>query len=282
MAEPSEVLVKMVNIRKSFGHVEVLRGVDFEVGYNEIVGLLGDNGAGKSTLIKILTGVHQPDSGEIYWKGKKLVNYSVAKARELGIETVFQERALSEQHSLWRNIFMGREITNRWGFIDIRKQREEAERIIREYMGFTSSALSVDAIVGTMSGGEKQGVAIARALHFQADLIILDEPTTGLSLSETQKVLSFVEEIKKKGKSAIFITHNIYHVYPVADRIVILDRGRVVGEFMKAAISLEKLVEKLYLVARTGRLNDEGEVSQKTPTTPHGLESLMPDRKSVV
>ncbi|MCS7241471.1 MAG: ATP-binding cassette domain-containing protein [Candidatus Caldatribacterium sp.] len=276
MAEPSEVLVKMVNIRKSFGHVEVLRGVNFEVGYNEIVGLLGDNGAGKSTLIKILTGVHQPDSGEIYWKGQKLVNYSVSKARELGIETVFQERALSEQHSLWRNIFMGREITNRWGFLDIRKQREEAERIIREYMGFTSSALSVDAVVGTMSGGEKQGVAIARALHFQADLIILDEPTTGLSLSETQKVLSFVEEIKKKGKSAIFITHNIYHVYPVADRIVILDRGRVVGEFMKAAIPLEKLVEKLYLVARTGRLNGEEVASEGAPKGPHGLESLMP------
>ncbi|MGQ9623112.1 MAG: ATP-binding cassette domain-containing protein [Candidatus Caldatribacteriaceae bacterium] len=275
MAEPSEVLVKMVNIRKSFGHVEVLREVSFEVGYNEIVGLLGDNGAGKSTLIKILTGVHQPDSGEIYWKGQKLVNYSVAQARQLGIETVFQERALSEQHSLWRNIFMGREIASRWGFIDIRKQREEAERIIREYMGFTSSALNVDAIVGTMSGGEKQGVAIARALHFQADLIILDEPTTGLSLSETQKVLSFVEEIKKKGKSAIFITHNIYHVYPVADRIVILDRGRVVGEFLKAAISLEKLVEKLYLVARTGRLNEEDTGSQGT-STPHGLESLMP------
>jgi simple sugar transport system ATP-binding protein len=266
----------MVNIRKSFGHVEVLRDVNFEVGYNEIVGLLGDNGAGKSTLIKILTGVHQPDSGEIYWKGQKLVNYSVAQARQLGIETVFQERALSEQHSLWRNIFMGREIASRWGFIDIKKQREEAERIIREYMGFTSSALNVDAVVGTMSGGEKQGVAIARALHFQADLIILDEPTTGLSLSETQKVLSFVEEIKKKGKSAIFITHNIYHVYPVADRIVILDRGRVVGEFLRAAISLEKLVEKLYLVARTGRLNEEEDTNSQGTSTPHGLESLMP------
>lgn len=279
MTTPNDALVQMVDIWKSFGHVEVLRGVHFAVGYNEIVGLLGDNGAGKSTLIKILTGVHHPDKGDIYWKGQKLVNYSVAKARDLGIETVFQERALSEQHTIWRNIFMGREITTPWGFIDIKKEREETERIMRQYMGFTSAALSVDSVVGTMSGGEKQGVAIARALHFQADLIILDEPTTGLSLSETQKVLSFVEEIKKSGKSAIFITHNIYHVYPVADRIVVLDRGRIVGEFEKAAISLEKLVEKLYLVARTGKLenNQEEQVSGKTKKqSGQDLQSFMP------
>jgi len=174
---------------------------------------------------------------------------------------------------------MGREITTPWGFIDIKKEREETERIMRQYMGFTSAALSVDSVVGTMSGGEKQGVAIARALHFQADLIILDEPTTGLSLSETQKVLSFVEEIKKNGKSAIFITHNIYHVYPVADRIVVLDRGRVVGEFEKAAISLEKLVEKLYLVARTGKLeNGQEETVSQEPKGQSGqdLQSFMP------
>jgi len=279
LATQNDALVRMVDIWKSFGHVEVLRGVNFHIGYNEIVGLLGDNGAGKSTLIKILTGVHQPDRGEIYWKGQKLVGYSVAKARDLGIETVFQERALAEQHTIWRNIFMGREITTPWGFIDIKKEREETERIMRQYMGFTSAALSVDSVVGTMSGGEKQGVAIARALHFQADLIILDEPTTGLSLSETQKVLSFVEEIKKNGKSAIFITHNIYHVYPVADRIVVLDRGRVVGEFEKAAISLEKLVEKLYLVARTGKLeNGQEETVSQEPKGQSGqdLQSFMP------
>lgn len=278
MTVHDDALVKMVNIWKSFGHVEVLRGVNFAVKYNEIVGLLGDNGAGKSTLIKILTGVHHPDKGEIYWKGQKLVGYSVAKARDLGIETVFQERALSEQHTIWRNVFMGREITTPWGFIDIKKEREETERIMRQYMGFTSAALSVDSVVGTMSGGEKQGVAIARALHFQADLIILDEPTTGLSLSETQKVLSFVEEIKKNGKSAIFITHNIYHVYPVADRIVVLDRGRVVGEFEKATISLEKLVEKLYLVARTGKLenNQESAVSGIEEKPGQDFQSLMP------
>jgi simple sugar transport system ATP-binding protein len=247
------------------------------VGYNEIVGLLGDNGAGKSTLIKILTGVHRPDSGEIYWKGQKLENYSVAKARDLGIETVFQERALCEQHTLWRNIFMGREIVNQLGVVDIKKEKEETERIMRQYMGFTSAALSVDSVVGTLSGGEKQGVAIARALYFKADLIILDEPTTGLSLSETQKVLGFVQQIKEQGKSAIFITHNIYHVYPVADRIVILDRGRVVGEFLKKDISLEELVNRLYLVARTGKLN--GDIAENHPperTEGNDLQHLMP------
>lgn len=172
---------------------------------------------------------------------------------------------------------MGREITKPGGLIDIQREREETERIMKELMGFTSSALSVDSEVRGLSGGEKQGVAIARALHFQADLIILDEPTTGLSLSETQKVLNFVEDIKRQGKSAIFITHNIYHVYPVADRIVILDRGRVVGEFQKAEVTLEELVDKLYLVAQTGSLNNRGEGS--SPSAPEGnndLQSLMP------
>ena len=269
-------LVKLCNIKKSFGHVEVLKGINLEIGTNEVVGLLGDNGAGKSTLIKIITGVHRPDSGELYWKGEKLVNFNVAKARDIGIETVFQERALSEEHTLWRNIFMGREITSRWGFIDIKKEKEETQKIMRESRGFTSLALTTEATVGTMSGGEKQGVAIARALHFEADLIILDEPTTGLSLSETQKVLGFVEDIKKRGKSCIFITHNIYHVYPVADRIVVLDRGNVVGQFWKDEVTLEELVNRLYLVARTGKLNENDTPSVTGDQPQDDLQSQMP------
>jgi simple sugar transport system ATP-binding protein len=271
-----ESLVKLCNIKKSFGHVEVLKGINLEINTNEVVGLLGDNGAGKSTLIKIITGVHQPDSGDLYWKGEKLVNFSVAKARDIGIETVFQERALSEEHSLWRNIFMGREITSRWGFIDVKREKEKTERIMKEYMGFTSSALTTDAVVRTMSGGEKQGVAIARALHFEADLIILDEPTTGLSLSETQKVLGFVDDIKKKGKSCIFITHNIYHVYPVADRIVVLDRGSVVGQFRKDEVSLEELVNRLYLVARTGKLTENETSTVACDQPQNDMQSKMP------
>jgi len=249
-----EYLVRMVDIHKSFGEVTALDGVNFEVGSNESVGLIGDNGAGKSTLIKILTGVYPPDRGKVYFKGEKIEHYSVHKARELGIETVYQEKALGEQQTLWRNIFMGREMTDRLNFLRVEKTKSETQRIMREIMGFTASGLTPDTVVKTLSGGEKQGVAIARALYFQADLIILDEPTMSLSLSETRKVLHFVEGIKEKGKACIFITHNIYHVFPVVDRLVVLDRGKNVGEFRKEEISLDELVDKLYLVARTGKL----------------------------
>jgi len=242
-------LVKMQGITKSFGTIEALRGVDIEVGHNEIVGLLGDNGAGKSTLIKILTGVYPPTSGEIYWKDKKIKNYDVQKARQLGISTVFQDRALCEQHSIWRNIFMGREITNKLGLLKIREMRKETTKLMTHTMGFTSSAIQPDNIVGFMSGGERQGVAISRALYFDSDLIILDEPTTGLSLSETQKVLGFIRKIKEEGKSAIFISHNIYHVYPVVDRMVLIDRGEVAYNYRKDEITLEALIENMYHVA---------------------------------
>jgi simple sugar transport system ATP-binding protein len=243
----------MENIRKSFGEVVALDGVNFTVGYNEVVGLIGDNGAGKSTLIKVLVGVHRPDEGKIFIRGEEIRQLSVRKARELKIEVVYQERALGEQQSIWRNIFMGREIT-RLGFLRIEEEREQAEKVMRE-IGFRALGLTPDSIVKTLSGGEKQGVTIGRALHFEVDLIILDEPTIALSISEVAKVLDYVAEIKRKGKSAIFITHNIYHVHPVADRFVILDRGRTVAEFKKQDVSLEELMGKLSLIARTGKLS---------------------------
>jgi len=246
-------LVNMENIRKSFGEVDALNGVNFAVGYNEVVGLIGDNGAGKSTLIKILAGVHRPDEGKIFIRGEEIRKLSVRKVRELKIEVVYQERALGEQQSIWRNIFMGREIT-RLGFLEIEEQKRQADKVMKD-IGFRALGLSPDSIVKTLSGGEKQGVAIGRALHFEVDLIILDEPTIALSISEVAKVLDYVAEIKRKGKSAIFITHNIYHVYPVADRFVILDRGRTVAEFNKQEVSLEGLMGKLSLIARTGRLS---------------------------
>jgi simple sugar transport system ATP-binding protein len=261
MDKRSKVLLKAVNIHKSFRHIQALRGINLEIKDNEIIGLVGDNGAGKSTLIKVLNGVHKPDRGELYWQGKKLEDFSASMARDLGIITVFQDRALVEQHPVWRNIFMGRELTNRWGLTNIKKEKEETRRLMGEMMGFTSSAILPVTIVGAMSGGEQQGVAISRALYFKAELIILDEPTTGLSLSEAQKVLIYVEEIKKKGKSCIFITHNLFHVYPVSDRIVILDRGKLVGDFRGDQISLEQLDHKMRLVAVTGSINGEGKTS---------------------
>jgi simple sugar transport system ATP-binding protein len=251
-------LLQMKNISKTFGEVQAVHDVNFEVRTNEIVGLLGDNGAGKSTLIKMITGYHHPDpGGELYWKGERLEHLTVAKARELGINPVYQERALADQQSIWRNIFLGRELTTRFGVLDIRKMRSETEKLMTEAMGFTSSAITPESAVKTMSGGERQGIAITRALYFQAELIILDEPTMGLSLSETKKALDFVADIKRAGKACIFIDHNIFHVYPVADRIVVLDRGTVAGEFMKGEVSLEELIERLYLVAKTGDLGKE-------------------------
>jgi simple sugar transport system ATP-binding protein len=250
-----DYLLQLKHVSKTFGEVAAVRDINFEVGMGEIVGLLGDNGAGKSTLVKIITGYHQPDpGGEIYWEGEKVEDLSVARARDLGIEVVYQERALADQQSLWRNIFMGRELSSRWGVLDIDKMRDETNKLMQTAMGFTSAAVTSESVVKTFSGGERQGVAITRALYFEAELIILDEPTMGLSLSETKKCLDFVAGIKSAGKSAIFIDHNIFHVYPVADRIVVLDRGRIAGQFMKGELTLDQLIERLQLVAQTGSL----------------------------
>jgi simple sugar transport system ATP-binding protein len=249
--------IELKNVSKSFGEVQALRGIDFQVGQNEVVGLLGDNGAGKSTLIKILNGFHQPTSGEIYFNGKKVKNLTVQKARRLGVETVYQERALAELQTLWRNIFLGRELSSPLGFMDVKQMKAETHYLMTRSMGFTSSAVTPDSPIQTFSGGEKQGVAIVRALYFDADTIILDEPTMGLSLKETRKLLSFVHEIKAAGKSAVFIDHNIFHVYSVADRVVVIDRGRVAGEFRCSDITLDELMNKMYQIAETGSADGE-------------------------
>lgn len=247
--------LELINVSKSFGKINSLMDVNMVVSPGEIVGLLGDNGAGKSTLIKVITGYYQPTNGEIYWKGKQLNNLTVSKARSLGIEVVYQERALVDQQSIWRNIFMGRELT-KYKFLDFKRMKSET-KFLMDSMGFTGKSISSDTIIQFMSGGERQGIAISRALYFQAELIILDEPTVGLSISETKKTLDFVENIKAVGKSCIFIDHNLFHVYPIVDRIVILDRGRVVGEIKKDEISLDELSNKLYHIARDGVSNYE-------------------------
>jgi len=247
--------LELRNVSKSFGEVQALENINFQLGRNEIVGLLGDNGAGKSTLIKIITGYHQPTSGEIYFNGQKVENLTVPKARDLGVETVYQERALAELQTLWRNIFLGREICNSMGFLDIQKMRDETHRLMTQSMGFTSHAINPDSRVGKYSGGEKQGVAIVRALFFEAEIIVLDEPTMGLSLKESARLINFVKGIKEAGKSAIFIDHNIFHVYNVADRVVVIDRGKVAGEFLTQSIGLTELMEKMVHVAETGSLD---------------------------
>jgi simple sugar transport system ATP-binding protein len=250
------VRLELRGVSKSFGGVRVLRDVNFVLRAGEVVGLLGDNGAGKSTLIKIITGVHGPDSGELFFDGQLIAGLSVQGARALGIETVFQERALAEQQPLWRNIFMGRPLANRLGFLHVGKMRHITNELMNESMGFTSAALTPDTHVTGLSGGERQGLAIVRALHFEADVIILDEPTMGLSLKETDKLLHFVWGIKKANKSAIFIDHNIFHVYSVADRIVLLDRGHVAGDFPTSRYTLEELTGIMRELAESGHYTD--------------------------
>ncbi len=247
--------LEMSNITKSFGEVQALLDVNFRVGSNEIVGLLGDNGAGKSTLIKIITGYYQPDTGEIDFNGRRVDKLTVQKARELGVETVYQERALADLQALWRNIFIGRELTTFLGFLDVKGMHEETDKLMLESMGFTSTAVTPDSAIRTFSGGEKQGVAIVRALYFDAELIVLDEPTMGLGLQETRKLLAFVQQVKDAGKSAIFIDHNVFHVYEVADRVVVLDRGQVAGEFNTKDITLDELTDKMHQVAQTGMMD---------------------------
>ncbi len=251
-------VIALKNVSKTFGEVRSLSGIDLEIYPGEIVGLLGDNGAGKSTLVKTIMGFHKPDAGgEIWFKGEQISDWSVAKARGLGIETIYQERALCEQQPIWRNMFMGREIVNRFGKLDVKGMRKEASRLMSEHMGFTSTAVHPDNTVLTMSGGEKQGVAITRALHFEAELVILDEPTVGLSLSETRKTLDFIQNIKASGRSAIFIDHNIFHIYPAVDRMIVLDRGKVAGNYKKSEITMDELIESMYRVARTGNMKEQ-------------------------
>ena len=205
-------------------------------------GLIGDNGAGKSTLIKILAGVVKPTSGEILVRGEPVGGWNAARSREAGIETVFQDRALAVQQSIVRNIFMGCELKGPLGWLNTGKEAREAERLMRE-IGFTSKVFAPRSIVGQLSGGERQGVAIARAIYRQADLIVLDEPTTALSLTETNKVFHFVRQARASGRSIVFIGHNIHHVYEIADRFVVLDRGKVELEAKRADVpSVEALI----------------------------------------
>ncbi len=252
----TDTVLELRHVSKSFGGVHALRDISLRLDAGQVLGLVGDNGAGKSTLIKIITGYHRPDSGEILFRGRRVDDLSVRKARALGVETVYQERALAEQQSLWRNIFMGRPLTRPGGFLDVHKMRRVTAELMQESMGFTSAILTPETSVTGLSGGERQGIAITRALHFEADLIILDEPTMGLSLSETEKTLNFVRNIKAAGKSAIFIDHNIFHIYSISDRIVMIDRGEVAGEFPTNQYSLEELTAIMREVAATGRFNE--------------------------
>jgi len=244
----NEPFLRMENIHKFYGSVHALKGVDFEVQSNEIVGLIGDNGAGKSTLVEIIAGSIPKSKGKIFVKGKEVDISSVKAARDLGIEMVYQDQAVVETLSVAKNVFLGRELL-RSGLIkllDAGRMRCEAERITSS-LGLNIS--SPDQEVRFCSGGERQGVAIARAMYFKAELVILDEPTAALSIVGVQKVLEFIRQLKESGASCIFISHNLYHVYPIADRIVVLSKGQKVADMRKDETSIEEL-EQIQILGR--------------------------------
>lgn len=237
-------ILEMRDIRKSFGNVHALRGVDFSLDRGEITALLGDNGAGKSTLIKIISGLYAPTSGSVEINGERVKRFSVAHARSLGVEAVYQDRALGVSQPLWRNLFAGRHIKTRFGLIDAKREREAAAEIISR-LGLSGAGISPETPAGLLSGGERQGLAIGRAMYFKAGVVILDEPTTALAVSEAEKVLDFMRLLKSEGRSVVVITHTIEHAYRVADRFVILSHGKVFGEWGKDELTEHDLFARL-------------------------------------
>jgi simple sugar transport system ATP-binding protein len=228
MAEP---LIRMMNVSKNYGSVRALVDASLIVNESEIVGLLGDNGAGKSTLIKVLSGAVPLTSGDIFIRGQKVAIASTRDAIAHGIETIYQDSALVTQLSIARNLFLGREPLAAPAFLN-RMDQAAMDAVARDLLrkvGITK-AIPPDTPIGSLSGGERQAVAIARAMHFDSDLIILDEPTNNLGVAETQGVLRFVRNARDSGHSCIFIAHNIHPVFQVVDRIVVMRRGRVVAD----------------------------------------------------
>jgi simple sugar transport system ATP-binding protein len=238
-------LVEVKGVSKNFGRIEALRNVDFRLGHAEVLGLLGDNGAGKSTMIKILTGLFPPDKGEIRWEGEPVHFHSPRDAYDIGVATVYQDLAIVDLMAIYRNVFLGREkaITKGFGpfrWIDRKKAHRDARKAISD-IGI--EIRDAEEPLARMSGGERQSIAIARAAYFNPKLLILDEPTSALSLRQTERVLKSVDEARNKGISIIFITHNVYHVYPIADRFVILSHGESIAEFPKGKHSRDEVAE---------------------------------------
>jgi len=241
-------VLRLQNLQKSFGNVRALKNASLTLKEGEVVALLGDNGAGKSTLIKAISGVFAIDRGDIYVRGEKVSIRSTREAMDLGIETIHQDTSLAPDLSIARNLFLGREPVNlKWlgvfAPLDLAKLRNAASALLKR-VGI-SKKLDADALVSTLSGGERQSIAISRAMQFAAKVIILDEPTNNLGVEETHGVLRFVKEMREAGHSVLLITHNIHHVFEVADRIVVMRRGEVVAEQTVAdtdLLSVESLI----------------------------------------
>jgi simple sugar transport system ATP-binding protein len=243
---PANPIFGLYRIAKRFGGFQALANFDFELYPNEVVALLGDNGAGKSTLIKIMSGIVRADEGEARSDGKVQILRSRRDSEQLGIETIYQDTALVDSMSITRNIFMGREISGRFGLMNLKAMRETAIDVLSQVVHI-GGVDDPDKIVGALSGGQKQAVAIARALYFKRRILLLDEPTSALSVRETEALLAYIRQIRDEGVSSVLVTHNLYHAYQACDRFVVLSHGRKVYESPKSLTSIEELTSRVIL-----------------------------------
>ena len=236
------------NVSKRYGNLTALDKVDFHIGKNEVVGLLGDNGAGKSTLIKMMSGVVAPDTGDVFVDGKETKISTRKQSEEIaGIETIYQNSALCDDMTIIRNIFMGREITKFFGFMDHKKMEDLSLEVLESGVHISGIDSPLKEI-GALSGGQKQAVAIARAVYFKRKILLLDEPTSALSVRETERVLKYVTELKNENVSSVVVTHNLYHAFQVCDRFVVMSHGKVVFEKNKSDTNLEEVTEQVIKV----------------------------------
>ena len=262
-------VIEFRNVCKYFGSVIALENVSFAVpSGGTVCCLLGDNGAGKSTLIKTLAGVHKPSKGEILIEGQPVEFSSPREALDRGIATVYQDLALVSLMSITRNFFMGREPTRKLlGAVPIFDVEEAGKTAVRALQELGIDVRNPDQAVGTMSGGERQSLAIARAVYFGAKVLILDEPTAALGVKQTGNVLRMIHRVKERGVSVILITHNIHHAYPVADMFTLLNRGQSMGTFTKKEIAKEKVLEMMSGGRELDQLTEEF-AHQDKPSSP--------------
>jgi simple sugar transport system ATP-binding protein len=242
----SDYILQLEDISKFFGPVIALGGVTLRLRRGEVHCLLGDNGAGKSTLIKTLAGVHSPDKGEYLIDGKPVRFASPRQALDAGIGTVYQDLALVPLMSVARNFFMGREPTKQLlGFLPVMDHALAAETAGTKLRDMGIRIRDANQMVGTMSGGEKQCLAIARAIHFGAKVLILDEPTAALGVKQSANVLKLIATARARGISVIFITHNVNHAYPIADSFTLLNRGKSLGTYLKQDVSKDEVLDMM-------------------------------------
>lgn len=233
-------LLRLENVTKAYGPNTVLKDVSFTIGKNEVVGLLGDNGAGKSTLVKIMSGVVPMTSGSFHWEGQTINNVNRAETEKLGVETIFQDSALVPQMSIARNIFMGREITNKLGFMKV-KQMDAIATEVLDTVVTIEGIKSSKQLVQSLSGGQAQAVAIARAVHFKRSLLILDEPTSALAVRATEALLAYLTQLKGEGVSSVLVTHNLHHAFQVCDRHIVMNHGKKILDVRREDTSVEEL-----------------------------------------